>query len=96
MEKQQPKKYHIDSFEKLCNAVNEENAERLAVDLAGWIIGYAKFVSEIRKKHPKECKRKRNSSIVKASFIWTDDGKNEVTGIIITNEATGEITEKNF
>ncbi len=90
-----PKKYTIDSFEKLCNVVNDQNAEVLAIDLAAWLLYYNHAISEFRKAHP-EFKDKLNTELAIGSFTWVDDGKNEILGTTITNGQTGEITEKDY
>ena len=86
------KKYEIDTFEKLCNIVNDENVNNLAVDLASWLLYYNNTMSLVRKKHP-ELKDKLNTEIGKASFIWIDDGKHDIVSTIVKNPATGEQTE---
>ena len=88
-----PKKYDISSFDRLCNAVNTENAERLALDLSLWLLHYAHAVEQIRKADPKNTKGKPNTKIIRAGFEWTDDGINEITGTTIINNETGEITK---
>lgn len=88
-----PKKYNIDSFEKLCNVVNEENIERFIPDLAGWLLYYAYVISKFRKEHPEETRGKSNIQIVKGAFIWYDDGKNDFKGVDLINNETGEIVE---
>ena len=91
-----PKKYEIDSFEKLCNLVNEENAQNLATDLAGWLLYYNQVMTETRKNHPEETKGLTNSQIAEASFIWIDDNKHELKGVKITDSHTGEVTYNSF
>lgn len=86
------KKYEIDSFKKLCNVVNTENAQRLAIDLGQWLIYYAIAIGEIRAKHPKETKNKTNSQIAEGHFTWIDDGKNDLLYSEIINKDTGEVT----
>jgi hypothetical protein len=93
MNKEEPKKYNIDSFKKLCNVVNLENSSRLAIDLGQWLIYYAVVTDEIRKKHPKETKNKSNSQIAECTFTWVDDGKNDLLHATVENKNTGEITE---
>jgi hypothetical protein len=88
-----PKQYRIDTLEKLLNAVNESNSENLAVDLASWIMWYGNVISETRKTHPKETEGKTNVEIANAAFIWTDDKKTGVVGVVIEDPNTGEITE---
>lgn len=91
----QIKKYHIDSFEKLCNVVNNENIERILPDLAQWLVLYADALNNLRIDQPKLCKDKTNWQLAKGAFIWHDDGKNDFKGITLHNESTGEITNIN-
>lgn len=86
-----PKKYEIDSFEKLVNIVTEENAKRLAIDLSGWLLYIANSYEQMRKDYPKSTKGKLNSEIAKASFIWIDDNEHVMRGTKIINNDTGEI-----
>lgn len=86
-----PKRYEIDSFEKLCNVINEENYERLTVDLAGWLRYITLMNKEFREKYPKECEGKTNWEIANCSFVWIDDGKNNLKEVKVTNRETGEI-----
>jgi hypothetical protein len=48
-------------------------------------------MEKIREKHPKECEGKENWEIMKSSFIWIDDGKNDLKEVKLTNTKTGEI-----
>jgi hypothetical protein len=91
-----PKEYHIDTFDKLCNTVTKENAQRLALDLANWLIFYSNAIEKIKEEHPKETKGKTNSKIAKASFIWVDDGHTDLLGVQVVNDTTGETTRKDF
>jgi hypothetical protein len=90
------KQYEIDSFEKLCNVVNNENVDRLAVDLAQWLLVYANTVESIRESYPELTKDKLNTQIAKGAFVWVDDGKNDLLGVQVTNEATGEVTKIDY
>jgi uncharacterized protein YaeQ len=80
------KEYEIKSFDDLCNTVNSENVQRLAIDTAQWLINYQHTISQIRELHPKETKGLSNTEIAKGSFIWIDDGKTDVKGIRITTK----------
>ncbi len=90
------KTYQIDSWEKLLNLANEENLERILVDFTKWLSFYVSFIGEVRKKNPEETKNKNNYEISKCTFIWIDDGKNDLIGVEITNKKTGETTRINF
>jgi hypothetical protein len=90
-----PKRYEIDSFDKLLNVANKENVERLAVDLAGWLLYITDVIEKYKEHHP-EAKGKLNSEIVKCHFIWIDDSKHDLKGVNLTNINTGEVTEIKF
>jgi hypothetical protein len=91
-----PKEYHIDSFEKICNLVNEENVIRLARDFQLWLLSYQGFIDIFRKDHPEETRGLTNSQIAKGVFIWIDDGKNDLKGVELTSKETGEKTSIKF
>jgi len=86
--------YDINTFDKLINVANSENIDRLSVDLLQWFFYSVKLIENIRLKYPEKTKNKTNSQIVKCSFRWIDDGKNDFKGVEITNPITGEITTK--
>lgn len=90
---EKPKEYEIKNFEQLINVANEENVERLATDLALWLLTAVNHYSLIRKNHPEETKDKTNWEIGECAFMWIDDGKNEYLGTQLTDKATGEVTE---
>jgi len=91
MKKGKSKEYEIDSLEKLLNVITKENAPILIVDVAKWLFSYSDIMHKIRQGNP-EYKNKLNSEICKSSFIWIDDGKNDVTRGRLINQSTGEIT----
>lgn len=90
--KEAAKEYNIDTLEKLCNVANKENVQRLAIDVAQWLIHYTLTIDQVREKYPKETKNKSNSKIAKGWFNWVDDGKNDLLHCTIENKDTGEIT----
>ena len=96
MAKRKAKEYHIDSFDKLFNVATPENIDRLSIDLFKWFMYSHKMIEQIKEKHPKETKGKLNSEIAKCTFLWVDDGKNDLIGVDIHNNKTGEIFEKRF
>ena len=87
------KEYMIDSFDKLANAVNEDNCQVLAVDLAQSLIFYHTQIKAIREQRPKETKGKKNAQIIKFGFTFIDDGKNDFLGCDLTDIHTGEVTK---
>jgi len=90
------KRYEIDSFEKLCNIVSEENLERISTDLCLWLAYHVEMMKTLRKKHSKETKGKTNSEIGQSFFIWIDDGKHDFKNVLVKNKSTGEISKISF
>ena len=84
------KTFEIDSFEKLLNVVDEDNIGDLGICLFHYLHHYTKVIKEYRKTYPKECKGKLNYQIIPTSFIWTDDGIEELTKVQMVNSKTGE------
>ncbi len=89
---EEPKHYEIKSIEQLINVVNDENKQRLATDLALWLLYAAEHYKTIREKHPKECEGKTNWQIAQCAFQWIDDGKNDYLGTEVHANETGEVT----
>ncbi len=87
------KKYEINTFEKLINVVNKENFERFSIDLLQWLHYSVDVLDKVKIAHPKECKGKENWEIMQSTFIWVDDGKNDLKSAKLTNNKTGEINE---
>jgi len=75
------KEYPVKSLDDLCNLVDAENVQRLAVDTAQWLISYQHSIDLIKKHYPKETEGKSNTEIAKGSFCWIDDGKNDLKEI---------------
>lgn len=93
MEMEKPKRYEIDTLEKLINTASLENFDRISPDFLLWLHYTLTVIDSIRKKNPKKFKNLSNYKVLKSSFIWVDDGKNELTHFIAKNTDTGEITE---
>ena len=89
------KTYNIDNLSQICDIVNDDNIELLINDFAQWLIYYNGVMAKVRKENP-ELEKKQNSKIAKCNFLWTDDGKNELTGVIVKNKKTGETTTTRF
>ena len=51
------------------------------------------MIAEYRKSNPEISEGKLNWEIAKFSFTWVDDGKNDMLGVTISNEKTGEVNE---
>ena len=47
----------------------------------------------MREQYPKETRGKKNSELMKCSFIWIDDNKTDFIGVNIENKSTGEVSE---
>ncbi len=89
------KTYHIDTLDKLLNAVNEENSDRMAIDLAHWLVWYSTVIQKCRDNNPEETKGKTNAEIARCAFVWTDDHKTGITSFQVYDPDTGEITTFN-
>jgi len=96
MSNEKPKEYEIDSFDKLVNLINEDNFEDLTHDLMLWLAYNVKVMKMLREKAPEDTQGKQNSEIVRATFIWIDDGKHNLREVKLKNDVTGEITIVNF
>ena len=88
------KEYHITSFEHLVNTVTKENIENLTVDFMMWL-GVILNVDETLRSGDNLSaaeKTKTRWELLKPTFIWTDDGKNEISKIVCQDPTTGEQT----
>jgi len=89
------KTYDIENLSQICDIVNNDNIELLINDFAKWLIYYNGLMTKVRKENP-NLEKIQNSKIAKCNFVWTDDGKNELTGVIVKNKFTGEQTTTLF
>lgn len=85
-----PNEYKIETLDDLADVVTVENVDRLSDDVRLWLRGIAEIYEGVRKALPVECADKRNSEIAKAAFTWTDDGKNEQTGLNVSFDLKGK------
>lgn len=46
------KKYEIDSFERLCNLVTDDNLQSVMVDMYTWLSHYVNIVKTVKEKKP--------------------------------------------
>jgi hypothetical protein len=90
-EKHDGKTYQIENLDQICNVVNEDNIESFLLDFAAFLSMYIDTIKETRNEHPELTKNLLNTEIIKAKFIWINDGKNEIKGFTIKNSKTGEI-----
>ena len=92
MSRKKPDTYNIDTFEKLLNVVNADNAPRLAVDLGQWLVFYAHAIAKMREQNISETAGLSNCEIARSVFHWIDDGKNEFQGYTVADPNTGKVT----
>ena len=85
--------YTIKTLNQICNIVNDDNVELLINDFAQWLIYYNEAIKAVREKIPNDTKNLKNMKIAKCDFVWTDDGKNKLTGVILTENETGKTTK---
>jgi len=84
------KEYKINSFNDLCNLVNDNNLDVLAEDLKNWLVSYHFAIKEIRKLHPEVTDGKTNTEIAKGSFTWIDDNETKIKGVVIEQNGKTE------
>lgn len=80
------KTYNISTISELLDIVNDDNIENLTIDFATWLHAYLGIMNEVKKLNPSQTKGLRNSEIASSSFVWINDGKNDLKSITITNE----------
>lgn len=85
------KTYEIKSFEQLVNIINKDNFANLGMDFIKWAEFVALMAEEIRKDLPEYEKQKSNWELMNPSFIWIDDGKNDLDKCQMKVKETGEI-----
>lgn len=93
MEETKPKRYEINSFKELINVVTPENFENLSADFLSWLAYSMIAINELRKSNPKKYAKKTNWEISECSFVWIDDGKNDLKEIRLIDQNTGEVTQ---
>jgi hypothetical protein len=86
-------RYEIDSFEKLLNIINEDNFGSLSMCLLKWLKYHTLLMKQYREKYPEYAKDKSNWELGKITFIWIDDGKDDLKFVSIKNELTGQVTQ---
>jgi len=96
MENTKDKTYTIKTLNQICNIVNDDNIELLINDFAQWLIYYNEAIKAVREKIPNDTEKLKNIEIAKCDFVWTDDGKNKMTGVILTENETGKTTKIDF
>jgi len=86
------KTFEFETLNQICNVANSDNCELIALDFAQWLKFYVEAIENIRKDNPAETDGLSNIEIAECKFIWTDDGINGLTEVMITNPDTGETT----
>lgn len=86
LKKDEPKRYEIKTIEQLVNVSNVENFERLSMDFLLWLNYINNWLHKFKEANPNSEQPKIDT------FIWIDDGKNELKNIQIKNTKTGEVT----
>jgi hypothetical protein len=94
--KKKQKTYEITTLKEICDVVNDDNIELLLSDFSLWLAYYNEVIKITRKKHKKETKGLSNTEIAKCNFVWTDDGENKISEVIVKNSKTGEIFSKKY
>ena len=89
------KQYEFKTLSQIADAVTDENVSDLAQCLVQWLFHYNIVIGEIKSKN-KDLEHMLNSEIAEPTLIWTDDGINEVTGIIVRNKDSGEVFREDF
>jgi len=87
------KTYEIKTIDQLVNVATPENVDELAKDLYVWLCTVTGLFAKLKKDHPSLAK-KTNSQIAKNTFVWIDDGKDNMSFRGVSTE-TGEVTEFN-
>ena len=96
MENTKDKTYTIKTLNQICNIVNDDNIELLINDFAQWLIYYNEAIKSVREKIPNDTKNLKNIEIAKCNFVWTDDGENKLTGVVLTENETGKTIKVDF
>jgi len=86
------KKYVIETFKQLLNAVNSENRERFVLDFALFIYNYTGVIDSLKEKNPK-LSNKKNTDIANCAMQWVDDGINTTDKIQFHIKETGEVID---
>ena len=86
--------FEITNLNQICDIVNDDNIELLLMDFAAWLTYYHETIKDVRIKHKKETKDLSNTQIAKARFVWTDDGDNKITEVVIKNKKSGKLLRK--
>ena len=92
MDQDESKKYEFDKLHQLGFIVNDDNIERLSIDLLSWLHYVNEFYKAFKEKNPDKA-HLQNSQIGKFNFIWIDDQNAGVLNHLeVTNKITGEKT----
>jgi len=88
------KEYHIKSFEQLVNIANKDNIGDLSISFMMWLGVTIDIANILRESGTLTAAQKKQSTwkLLKPTFIWIDDGKEEISKVVITDIRTGEQT----
>jgi hypothetical protein len=92
MSNQEPKRFNIDSFERLLNVLTLDNLQCLSIDIVEWMAMYISLIEKTRKENPESTEGKSNWELIQATFVYIDDGESGIKYTQLTNKSTGEIT----
>jgi len=93
----EPIRYEIDSLEKLVNlatseSLTEKEFQQLVTDTALWLAYARMMIAGIRKDNPKKTKGKSATDIADMTFVWINDGKNDLLETKVVDRTTGQVT----
>jgi len=83
--------YEIKSFENLVNIITPENCAQFGADFIKWATYVSLICEQIRKEGSAADKKKSNWQLLQPSFVWVDDGKNEMEKVQLKIKGTGEV-----
>jgi len=91
------KEYHIQSFEQLVNIATKDNVGDLSISFMMWLGVTIDIANILRESGTLTAAQKKQSTwkLLKPTFIWIDNGKNEISKVVITDIRTGEQVEVN-
>ena len=86
------KEYHIKSFEHLVNVATKDNIGDLSISFMMWLGVTVDIADVLRKGNSLNARQKKQTTwnLLKPTFIWKDDGKNEISRVEMTDIRTGE------
>jgi hypothetical protein len=86
------KTFEIKTIDQFLNVVNDENIDLILKDFIVFVHYINEVVKKAKEANP-DLKDKLTSELMSSSFLWTDDGVNELKKVITTIKETGEKQE---